>query len=47
MKVDRAKAITRPAGGDQTAYLCSAHCAAEFDRANRAAGREHPRPAAR
>jgi uncharacterized protein len=52
MKVDRAKAITRPAGGTgtgagKTAFFCSAHCADEFDRANRAAGREHPQPAAR
>ena len=43
-------------GSGKTAFFCSAHCADEFDRAaaqddldraNRAAGREHPRPAAR
>jgi uncharacterized membrane protein YraQ (UPF0718 family)/YHS domain-containing protein len=43
MKVDRARAITRPNGGG-TRYFCSAHCAHEFDRA---AGEEQPRPAAR
>jgi uncharacterized membrane protein YraQ (UPF0718 family)/YHS domain-containing protein len=50
MTVDRAKAITRPAVGTdsgKTAFFCSAHCADEFDRANRAAGREPPQPAAR
>jgi uncharacterized membrane protein YraQ (UPF0718 family)/YHS domain-containing protein len=52
MAVDRARAITRPAGdrdgsGKATVYFCSEHCADEFGRADRAAGREHPRPAPR
>jgi YHS domain-containing protein len=45
MKLDRANAVLRPHDGGGVVYLCSEHCAAQFDAALGGA-RERP-PAAR